>query len=54
VNNFHEDKVIRIIKQSRYSQFEEEVGGAPRNVRTVEHEEAVLNVFEEDGHPEYS
>jgi hypothetical protein len=26
-----------------------EVGGAPRNVRTVEHEEAVLNVFEEDG-----
>jgi hypothetical protein len=25
------------------------VGGAPRNVRTVEHEEAVLNVFEEDG-----
>jgi hypothetical protein len=26
-----------------------EVRGAPRNVRTVEHEEAVLNVFEEDG-----
>jgi hypothetical protein len=26
-----------------------EVGGAPKNVRTVEHEEAVLNVFEEDG-----
>jgi hypothetical protein len=26
-----------------------EVGGAPRNVRTVEHEETVLNVFEEDG-----
>jgi hypothetical protein len=26
-----------------------EVGGVPRNVRTVEHEEAVLNVFEEDG-----
>jgi hypothetical protein len=26
-----------------------EVGGAPRNVRTVEHEEAVLNVFEENG-----
>jgi phage gp36-like protein len=26
-----------------------EVGGAPRNVRTVEHEGAVLNVFEEDG-----
>jgi hypothetical protein len=26
-----------------------EVGGAPRNVRTVEHEEAILNVFEEDG-----
>jgi hypothetical protein len=25
------------------------VGGAPRNVRTVEHEEAVLNVFEQDG-----
>jgi hypothetical protein len=24
-----------------------EVGGAPRNVRTVEHEEAILNVFEE-------
>jgi hypothetical protein len=34
---------------SRCSQFEEEVRGAPRNVRTVEHEEAVLNVFEEDG-----
>jgi hypothetical protein len=30
----------------RCSQFEEEFGGAPRNVRTVE---AVLNVFEEDG-----
>ncbi|KAH0822671.1 hypothetical protein GEV33_000120 [Tenebrio molitor] len=26
-----------------------EIGGVPRNVRTVEHEEAVLNVFEEDG-----
>ncbi|KAH0811545.1 hypothetical protein GEV33_011246 [Tenebrio molitor] len=32
-----------------FFQFEEEVGGTPRNVRTVEHEEAVLNVFEEDG-----
>ncbi|CAH1375308.1 unnamed protein product, partial [Tenebrio molitor] len=36
-------------KRVRCSQFEEEVRGAPRNVRTVEHEEAVLNVFEEDG-----
>jgi hypothetical protein len=26
-----------------------DAASAPRNVRTVEHEEAVLNVFEEDG-----
>jgi hypothetical protein len=36
-------------KRVRCSQFEEEVGGSPRNVRTVEHEEVVFNVFEEDG-----
>jgi hypothetical protein len=41
--------LLGVEKRVRCSQFEEEVGGAPRNVRTVEHEEAVLNVFEEDG-----
>jgi hypothetical protein len=41
--------IARVEKRVRCSQFEEEVGGASRNVRTVEHEEAVLNVFEEDG-----
>ncbi|CAH1372541.1 unnamed protein product [Tenebrio molitor] len=40
---------LGVEKRVRCSQFEEEVRGAPRNVRTVEHEEAVLNVFEEDG-----
>jgi hypothetical protein len=47
-DNFHKDKT-GVEKRVRCSQFEEEVRGAPRNVRTVEHEEAVLNVFEEDG-----
>jgi hypothetical protein len=42
--------ILKLIARGRETgQFEEEVGGAPRNVRTVEHEEAVLNVFEEDG-----
>jgi hypothetical protein len=40
--------ILKLIARVRCSQFEE-VGGASRNVRTVEHDEAVLNVFEEDG-----
>jgi hypothetical protein len=40
---------LGVEKRVRCSQFEEEVTVAPRNVGTVEHEEAVLNVFEEDG-----
>jgi hypothetical protein len=42
-DNFHKDKTGQMQPVRR------KVGGAPRNVRTVEHEEAVLNVFEEDG-----
>jgi hypothetical protein len=45
--------ILKLIARSRETgQMQpvlREVGGAPRNVRSVEHEEAVLNVFEEDG-----
>jgi hypothetical protein len=45
--------ILKLIARSRETgQMQpdrREVRGAPRNVRTVEHEEAVLNVFEEDG-----
>jgi hypothetical protein len=45
--------ILKLIARSRETgqmqPVRREVGGAPRNVRTVEHEEAVLNVFEEDG-----
>jgi hypothetical protein len=45
--------ILKLIARSRETgqmqPVRSEVGGAPRNVRTVEYEEAVLNVFEEDG-----
>jgi hypothetical protein len=45
--------ILKLIARSRQTgqmqPVRREVGGAPRNVRTVEHEEVVLNVFEEDG-----
>jgi hypothetical protein len=45
--------ILKLIARSRETgqmqPVRRKVGGAPRNVRTVEHEEAVLNVFEEDG-----
>jgi hypothetical protein len=44
--------ILKLIARSRETgqmqPVRREVGGAPKNVRTVEHEEAVLNVFEED------
>jgi hypothetical protein len=49
----HHKTILKLIARGRETgqmqQFEEEVGAVSRNVRTVEHEEAVLNVFEEDG-----
>jgi hypothetical protein len=45
--------ILKLIARSRETgqmqPVRRKVGDAPRNVRTVEHEEAVLNVFEEDG-----
>jgi hypothetical protein len=42
--------MLKLIARSRETgqmqPVRRKVGGAPRNVRTVEHEEAVLNVFE--------
>jgi hypothetical protein len=58
VNNFRKDKhsdhktILKLIARSRETgqlqPVRREVGDASRNVRTVEHEEAVLNVFAED------
>lgn len=45
--------ILNLIARSRETgqiqPVRKEVGGAPRNARTVEHEEAVLDIFEEDG-----
>jgi hypothetical protein len=45
--------MLKLIARSRETgqmqPVRREVGGVPRNVRTVKYEEAVLNVFEEDG-----
>jgi hypothetical protein len=45
--------ILKLIARSRETgqmqPVRREVGGAPKNVRTVEHEEAVLNVSEEHG-----
>jgi hypothetical protein len=45
--------ILKLIARSRETgqmqPVRREVGGAPRNVRTVEHKEAVLNVFGENG-----
>jgi hypothetical protein len=43
--------ILKLIARSRETGQMQSVRRevAPRNVRTVEHEEAVLNVFEEDG-----
>jgi hypothetical protein len=38
-----------MIARSRETKKKKEVAGAPRNVRTVEHEEALLDVFEGNG-----